>query len=134
MGRLKKFIRIVLEIFSDAISNAIYAFEQSVRYIPSILNLILPYLMLFLGQYLHAKRGYKDMRLEVFIPLAFWLVIKFFQSFANKIGKGSDIPLPRERFTETDEDGEVSIEKSRLQELIIYTNNLEDWLERKGLL
>ena len=37
-------------------------------------------------------------------------------------------------FTEVDDYGEVSIPNNRIQELILYLADLEDWLERKGLL
>ena len=71
---------------------------------------------------------------EIFIPLIFCILIFFIKSYANKIGKGTTIPIPNKRFTEEDDDGEVSIENRRIQELILYTADLEDWLERKWLL
>lgn len=39
------------------------------------------------------------------------------------------IPVPGKRFTEDRGDGEVTIEYARLQELILYMDELEDWLE-----
>lgn len=44
------------------------------------------------------------------------------------------IPVPRKRFTSvselsTDDVEEIDIEVERLQELILYTNDLENWIE-----
>lgn len=41
-------------------------------------------------------------------------------------------PVPAKRFTSEHRDGEVSIENSRLQEMIIYVCDVEDWLESSG--
>lgn len=46
--------------------------------------------------------------------------------------KGLDIPVPAERFTKVTEDDMVTIDSSRLQELLVYTSELEDWLEFNG--
>lgn len=45
------------------------------------------------------------------------------------------IPIPEKRFTEIDkDDGMVSVDNNRIQELLLYVADLEDSLERKGLL
>lgn len=41
-------------------------------------------------------------------------------------------PVPVKRFTSESRDGEVSIEKNRLQEMILYVSEVEDWLESSG--
>ena len=62
------------------------------------------------------------------------LLAYFLKSFANRIGKGETPPVPNERFTSDNGDGEISVEHSRLQELILFVNDYEEWLERKGYL
>lgn len=60
-------------------------------------------------------------------------VIAFFLKEAYPNADG--FPIPKKRFTEVDEEtGMVSIERDRLQELFIYTADLEDTFERKGML
>lgn len=44
----------------------------------------------------------------------------------------TDFPIPAKRFTSESRDGEVSIEKNRLQEMILYVSEVEDWLESSG--
>lgn len=90
--------------------------------------------MYFIGQKVCADRGQVTVGSELFIPIVVCVIIYYLRSYANKIGKGTTIPVPEKRFTEVDDYGEVSIPNNRIQELILYLADLEDWLERKGLL
>lgn len=131
---MKRFFSIMGSIFID-IARAVYYFiTNNLRNFAKFLNFILPYVMYSIGQYVRNQRGMLSIGGEIFIPLAFCVLIFFIKSYANKIGKGTTIPIPNKRFTVEDDDGEVSIENRRIQELILYTADLEDWLERKGLL
>ena len=56
------------------------------------------------------------------------------KAIGNRAGKGASIPMPSKRFTEVDGDGEVTVEQSRLTELILYTADLEDWFAKRGML
>lgn len=101
----------------------------------SVLNMLLPYLMYFIGQRVCFNAGNIGIGAEVFIPLGFAIVIYYVRSIANKIGKGITVPVPRKRFTNVDvESGEVSVDQNRVQELLLYVADVEDWLVRKGLL
>ena len=100
------------------------------------MNFIAPYVTLYIGAYLEPDRhkiifGFGN---EIFIPIVFALVIYILKLIANKTGKGINLPVPAKRFTQVDDDGEVSIENDRIQELILYLADFEDWLERKGML
>lgn len=90
--------------------------------------------MLFIGVKEYEVRGHFAIGGELFIPMLVFLVSWFLKSFADKIGKGEAPPVPSERFTTEDGDGEVSCEYSRMQEMLLFVNDYEKWLERKGLL
>ena len=121
-------------IIVDIILAIDYFIKNNLRNFAWILNFILPYVMYIVGQNVCATRGYLDIGGELLIPIAFCIITYILRSYANKIGKGTTIPVPNKRFTEVDDDGEVSIQNNRIQELILYLADLEDWLERKGLL
>ena len=123
-----KFIRISKEILIDAYYTIIYVAEKNINNLSNMLLFCLPYIMYFLG------KGKIEINKYMIIPIVMFLVIMFLKTYANKIGKGSTIPIPERRFTEVDEDGEVSVEVSRTQELLLWTADVEDWLHRKGLL
>lgn len=123
-----KFIRITKEILIDAYFTIIYVVEKNINNLSNMLLFCLPYIMYFLG------KGKIEINKYMIIPVVMFLIIMFLKTYANKIGKGSTIPIPERRFTEVDEDGEVSVEVSRTQELLLWTADVEDWLHRKGLL
>ena len=131
---MKRFLKVILGVTLDTIANVLIFIENNLKNFANILNMVLPYLMYFVGQAVFKSRGNFGFGGEIFIPLVFGIIIYYIRSFANKIGKGITIPVPDERFTEVDEDGEVNVRNSRLQEMILYLADLEDWLERKGLL
>ena len=123
-------IHILSEITMDIFRNIRYWFDNNVRNFPTILNIILPYLMYYLGVKLKTRQIY----LVLCVPVIIYLISYYSKSYANKINKGSAIPVPSKRFTQEDEFGEVSIDQDRISELILYMADLEDFLSRKGLL
>lgn len=131
---MKKFFGILLEVTMDAFRNFTYFIKSNLITFANILNLITPYVMYFIGQTVASDRNEIAVGGEIFIPLALIVFIYYLRSTANKLGKGMTIPVPEKRFTQVDDDGEVSIENKRIQELLLYVADLEDWLERKGLL
>ena len=60
-------------------------------------------------------------------------IVAFCLKEASPVKDG--IPIPEKRFTEIDkDDGMVFVDNNRIQELLLYVADLEDSLERKGLL
>jgi hypothetical protein len=131
---MKRFFRIMGSIIVDIVRDVDYFITNNLRNFACILDFILPYLMYIIGQKVYATRGYFGVGGELFIPIIFCIIMYILRSYANKIGKGTTIPVPEKRFTEVDDYGEVSIPNNRIQELILYLADLEDWFERKGLL
>ena len=111
------------------IENIIYAVACNLKNVSFVLNLVLPFVCFYLGRYSLLNF------LVVCIIILFGLFLSYFtKQFANKIGKGETYPVPTKRFTEKSNDGEVSIEVERLQELTLYMADLEDWFESKGIM
>ena len=131
---MKRFFSIMGAIIIDVVRTVDYFITSNLRNFAWIFNFILPYLMYIIGQNVYATRGYLGVGSELFIPIVFCMITYVLRSYANKIGKGTTIPVPDKRFTEVDDYGEVSIPNNRIQELILYLADLEDWFERKGLL
>lgn len=129
-----KVLRIVGEITYETWCSVTYFVKSNLINFARILNLLLPYAMYFIGQYVANNRKEIAIGSELFVPLLFVVIIYYLKSTANKIGKGTTIPVPDKRFTEVDDYGEVSVENNRLQEMILYLADLEDWMKRKGLL
>lgn len=130
---MKKMLRLSIEIVKDFFGEVIWFLSGSLYPVAVLMEILLPYLTLFIGACCYEKRGMFAVGGEIFLPLVAFLGIDFIKRYANKIGKGNDMPIPDERFTKVDNDGEVSVDTDRLQELILYLGNLEDWIDRKGL-
>lgn len=131
MKQVKKFLEIVGAITMDAWYEVVYFIQVNMRYMATIMEIALPYYMYMLGQNLAMERGSIEVGGEIFIPILCMVVVHCVKEFANKSGKGNTIPIPTKRFTEVDNDGEVSIENNRIQELLLYVADLEDYMERK---
>lgn len=130
-----KFFTITLDIIAEAYYTILDVLGNSLRYIAFILRVVLPYFMWYIGIYLYEQRGEFAVGGEIFVPLIVFIITYYIKQYANRLGKGERIPIPDKRFTELgEEDGEYTVETKRLEEMIIYMSNLEDWLQRKGLL
>ena len=61
-----------------------------------------------------------------FMCYVFYELSKFYGADAT------EIPVPSERFTTVDKDGMVSVDKNRIQEMIVYVCEVEDYLSDMG--
>lgn len=110
-------------------SNIKFYIKNNMYFISVVIRIVSPFILIDIA----AKGTYNIYVLfaaEAIIELICYLV----RSISNYIGKGESIPVPLERFTEVHEDGEVRVNKSRINEMILYVSDVEDYLERKGIL
>lgn len=61
-----------------------------------------------------------------FLCYIFYELSKFYGAEAT------EFPVPSSRFTTVDKDGMVSVDKSRIQEMIVYVGEVEDYLSDMG--
>lgn len=123
-----QFFKITYEIIKDAVASVLLFISTNLWRLARMVDLLLPFDVL----YICAKTN--DVNLCFAVAVVAIVLSAYMKAYANKIGKGIDIPVPAKRFTEVDEDGEVSVEVSRTQELLLYMGDLEDWMQRKGLI
>lgn len=134
---MKRLAGLIVEVTEDLLSTFAYVVKNNLMNAVNLANFILPYLMYFVGQEFYKLHGIKDgyvFGVALIIPIIFDLLTYYTKSIANKIGKGITVPIPQKRFTEVDEDGMVSVDNNRIQELLLYVADLEDWLEKKKLM
>lgn len=131
MRKVKKFFEIVGRITTDAVYELLYFLNVNMRYFAGTIDIALPYCMYIMGQRLAVYRGGVRIGLEIFIPVLCTVLAHYMREFANITGKGKTIPVPEKRFTKVSDDGEVTIDNSRIQELILYMADLEDYMQRK---
>lgn len=127
---MTNFLNSLLNAIKELARVLAYFVKNNLRTFSNILYAFLPYGMYALGMY----EGKRAIVAGIAVPIIIFTIIFLLRGISNQLGSSSNIPVPTERFTSVDEDGEVTIETSRLQELILYTGELEDYLERKGLM
>lgn len=132
---MKKFLSLLTEIHRDVEGELYYFFASNLRYIAAAIDIAIPYLMYYIGQDMAVVRGYKAVGGEIFIPILLIIASYYIRQIANRTGKGNTVPVPAIRFTEVDRDtGEVTVVMSRMEEMLLYMADLEDWLQRKQML
>ena len=131
---MNKYLRVAIDVVIDILQTVGMWLLNNLRNFASLVNIILPYICLLVGQICYRERNEFALGSEIFIPALGFFFIWYLRTFANKVGKGTTIPRPVERFTEISSDGEVSIPQDRVEELILYMADLEDWMERRKLL
>lgn len=131
---MKKFFTLLIAAFANLINSIFDGFVNVSYFLGTFIELALPYAMLFLGEFLREERGKLAIGGEVFLPMVFLVIVYIFHSIGNKANKGSAVPVPRKRFTEVKDDGEVTAEYARMEEMLLYMADLEDYLERKHLM
>ena len=131
---MNKPYNIVKEITIDFLHATTYFLTSNMRGFANLLSVSCPYVMYFIGQFAQTGNFNFIYSYYLLIPILVVLVTYYLHSAANKTGKGNACPVPVRRFTEVSEDGEVSVDHSRLQEMLLYMADLEDWMERKNIL
>lgn len=132
---MKRIIKLVADATKTMFCEIAYFFTFNIRYVAVLVEVACPYGMYFVGQRLALDRGYVAVGGELVLPIVVMVVVYYMKEISNRCNKGVRIPLPIKRFTEVDhETGEVNVRQDRVQELILYLADLEDWLERKGWL
>lgn len=115
----------VLEAVRKRISGV---FVEALKYIAQVIVIGTVILAYVFGRY------FEDLSVWIVVAILLgMLIIAFVVSVARDVkGKGKDIPIPPYRFTE-DNDGELSIRNRDLQPLIVYTHEIERYLDELGI-
>ena len=130
----KRILELTKEVTLGLLYGFLYFIEINMRYFANIVNILLPYLMYVLGQYVYMDRHEFAVGGEIFVPVLVTIFVFYSREIANRRNKGNRMPIPEKRFTEVSEDGEVNVEVSRVQVMLLYVADLEDYLHRKGML
>ena len=119
-------------ILFDTLTNLQQSVEENLSRFANALSFSLPYSMLLIGYGI--KENTFDLTVACFVPPVFFVLGYLMRQYANRIGKSELVPpVPQKRFTECFPDGEVSVENARLQEMILYVADVEDWLKKNGI-
>lgn len=131
-------MRAFISFMRDTFKEFGFVIDSLSKYTSNLILFITPYFMFWRGVIFtdcSFKQVCKECWVILLVPIAMMIIASFIKYYANMIGKGDMCPIPVERFTEIDEEnGIVSIDNSRVQEMILYVGDVEEFLKRKGYL
>lgn len=125
-----------LKAFRSSISELYHQFKYfisiNIKYLIKLIDISIPYIYAYISILLYRDRNNIIIGYEVLIPIIAYIILSVLNNFLNKINKGYDIPLPRERFTTLNDNGNVSVDNSSINDIILYLYDLEEYLKSKG--
>lgn len=125
-----------LKAFRSSISELYYQFKYfisiNIKYLIKLIDISIPYIYAYISILLYKDRNSFIIGYEVLIPIIAYIILSVLNSFLNKINRGYDIPIPRERFTILNDNGNVSVDNSSINDIILYLYDLEEYLKSKG--
>lgn len=125
-----------LKAFRSSISELYHQFKYfisiNIKYLIKLIDISIPYIYAYISILLYRERNSIIIGYEVLIPIIAYIILSILNNFLNKINKGYDIPLPRERFTTLNDNGNVSVDNSSINDIILYLYDLEEYLKSKG--
>lgn len=126
--RRKSFLQFTFDRARDWMTTSL---PKTASKLPTLVLYFIPYVIIA-SSYFTGCSAVSSMNM-------FWLTVLaqsacFITSKYLKYSEVEDtnFPIPSKRFTTESRDGEVTVENSRLQEMIIYVCDVEDWLESSG--
>lgn len=129
-----KLLRFFFDATREFVYEAAFFLRNAMRGIICLYEVLLPVGCVYLGQLSVVQRGSVAAGGEYLVPIAGCIILYYMKYLAKRTNSGDDLPVPAERFTSVSDDGEVSVDKSRLPEMLLYVGEVEDYLERKGRL
>lgn len=122
-----------IDLITETILITLEMIMHNLKLITRLLYFFLPFIMLKIGQYTYSIRGEFTIGGEVFIPFMFMFLIHALRQLHKEYFEiEKDLPIPEERFTIITGD-KIEVENRRLDDLLIYMQELEDYLEEEGL-
>ena len=125
---LKAFKSSILELYHQFK----YFISINLKYLLKLIDISIPYIYAYISILLYRERNVFIIGYEVLFPIIVYIILSLLNNFLNKINRGYDIPLPRERFTTLNDNGNVSIDNSSVNDIILYLYDLEEYLKSKG--
>lgn len=122
---------LIVRVFEDGWYKFRWWLLDNLKAISLVLVVTLPFACIGIGMYVGIERGSYELGGEWAIPFVVLAVAAILNGIADKAGRGSEIPIPNVRFTETRGD-EVSVDRNRLPELLLWAADVEDYIERQG--
>lgn len=130
---IKRVVELCLEVLNEAWLFMAYAVKRNIFIFCKMLEFSTPYIMWYLAISMHKERGYFSVGGELFIPPVFFFICGVLNKVSEESGQGYNFPVAKKRFTSEDDFGEVTITENDIPEVILYLNDVENYIEKRGM-
>lgn len=112
-----------------------YFYKCNFVLLPKLMVIACPLLTVCLYKHIDGMMyGKWSTALMLLMFVLVWLfAAKVLKFRANKANIGEDIPLPAKRFTRSDSFGNISVSYEEIDDMVLYVYDVEQYLERRGL-
>ena len=111
-------------------ARAIYWLTHNVMLLVTLVDMFVPLIALLI--YMHIE-GPLDLLVSLVVCFFIQVGVSVSRHFYMWQNERQNVPMPSKRFTRDEGNGEVTIEYARLQELILFTYEYENWPEEHGM-
>lgn len=125
-------IALLCYVMKESITSFQYAVKENLGNIGRFLYLSVPYISILCERNGMLSNWFLTMIIPLVLIYIVYILRTSHQIYHNRTV--DNIPLPYKRFTEEQTGGVVTVEEGRLEELLLYVNDLENELERLGKL
>lgn len=125
--------RVFRKMIHDLLFNLLVFME---KWLPKLIDFTIPFFGLLLGVVMYEERGYFAIGGEWLLLIVLEFISSLLKRYIkqNRIYNELDLPIPAKRFTEDVGGGEYQVDTDRLQEMILYVADVEDWLRDNDLM
>ena len=125
--------RVFRKMVHDLLFNLLVFIE---KWLPKLIDFTIPFLGLLLGVVMYEERGYFAIGGEWLLLVVLEFISSLLKRYVkqNRIYNELDLPIPAKRFTKDVGGGEYQVDTDRLQEMILYVADVEDWLRDNDLM
>lgn len=78
-------------------------------------------------------RAYGDLKLSFVFASVLIIVSFLIRLISDSVNAGKIIPIPYKRFTVEDEYDGITVNRTDIEEMIVFMNDYENWLDRNGI-
>lgn len=111
-------------------ARAIYWLTHNAMLLVTLVDMLVPLIALLIYMYIE---GPLDLLVSLVVCFLIQIGVSVSRHFYMWQNERQNVPIPSKRFTKDEGNGEVTIEYARLQELILFTYEYENWLEEQGM-
>ena len=102
--------------------------KHGIKFFSKMMFIVCPFLSLL------SYIAYESVGISVAVSIAFIIIGYILEAMCFVLNEGKDFPVPYRRFTIEDEYDGISVKKDDINDMISYVCDVENFLEREGLM